>query len=137
MKPRFFVGSVLFFFGCFATLAGDFGIQSSSRMGEIVWSGAYTAGVCTVETAPTPGGRVRTPPRELMWEVISAARALGFHLAEELVDKQIERTRAMGAYKASTLIDFERHLPLELESLFLQPLRHARGRQTQRRDAVA
>src|SRR5216684_9250738 len=56
MKSRFFVGSVLFFFGCFATLAGDFGIQSSSRMGEIVWSGAYTAGVCTVETAPTPGG---------------------------------------------------------------------------------
>jgi 2-dehydropantoate 2-reductase len=32
----------------------------------------------------------------------------------------------MGAYKASTLIDFERGLPLELESLFLEPLRQAR-----------
>jgi 2-dehydropantoate 2-reductase len=32
----------------------------------------------------------------------------------------------MGAYKASTLIDFERGQPLELESLFLEPLRQAR-----------
>ena len=32
----------------------------------------------------------------------------------------------MGAYKASTLIDFERGLPLELRSLFLEPLRQAR-----------
>ena len=39
---------------------------------------------------------------------------------------QIERTRPMGAYRASTLIDFERGLPLELEALFLEPLRRAR-----------
>ena len=32
----------------------------------------------------------------------------------------------MGAYKASTLIDFERGQPLELESLFLEPLRRVR-----------
>src|SRR5713101_4791925 len=56
MKSRFFVGSVLFFFGCFSLFAGDFGIQSTTPLGEIVWSGAYTAGVCTVETAPAPGG---------------------------------------------------------------------------------
>ncbi len=31
----------------------------------------------------------------------------------------------MGAYKASTLIDFERGQPLELESMFLEPLRQA------------
>ncbi len=31
----------------------------------------------------------------------------------------------MGAYKASTLIDFERGQPLELETLFLEPLRQA------------
>jgi 2-dehydropantoate 2-reductase len=63
--------------------------------------------------------------RELMLEVVAAGRALGFDLPESLADKQIERTRTMGAYKASTLIDFERHLPLELESLFLEPLRQA------------
>jgi len=32
----------------------------------------------------------------------------------------------MGAYRASTLVDFERGLPLELESLFFEPLRQAR-----------
>ena len=63
--------------------------------------------------------------RKLMFEVIAAANALGLGLSETLADKQIERTRAMGAYKASTLIDFERCLPLELESMFLEPLRQA------------
>jgi len=64
--------------------------------------------------------------RELMLEVIAAARALGHDLPESLADKQIELTRTMGAYRASTLIDFERGQPLELESLFLEPLRQAR-----------
>jgi 2-dehydropantoate 2-reductase len=64
--------------------------------------------------------------RELMCEVIAAALALGFKLRDELVDDLLERTRSMGAYKASTLIDFERGQPLELESLFLEPLRRAR-----------
>jgi len=64
--------------------------------------------------------------REVMLEVISAARALGYDLSDSLADKQIERTRTMGAYKASTLLDFEKGLPLELESLFLEPLRQAK-----------
>ncbi len=62
---------------------------------------------------------------ELMLEVIAAARGLGFEVPTELADKQIERTRTMGAYRASTLIDFERGQPLELHSLFLEPLRQA------------
>src|SRR6266850_1986306 len=65
--------------------------------------------------------------RELMLEVIAVARALGFPVKESLADKQIERTRTMGAYKASTLIDFERRRRLELESLFLEALRQAKG----------
>jgi 2-dehydropantoate 2-reductase len=63
--------------------------------------------------------------RELMLEVSAAARALGLGVQDTIVDRQIERTRTMGAYKASTLIDFERGQPLELESLFLEPLRQA------------
>jgi 2-dehydropantoate 2-reductase len=64
--------------------------------------------------------------RAVMLEVIRSANALGFAVAESLAEKQIERTRTMGAYKASTLIDFERGQALELESLFLEPLRQAR-----------
>src|SRR3989442_131426 len=37
--------------------AADFQIQSTSRDGHITWSGAFTAGVCTVETTTAlPGG---------------------------------------------------------------------------------
>jgi 2-dehydropantoate 2-reductase len=64
---------------------------------------------------------------ELMMEVIAAARGLGFDLPADLATKQIERTRTMGAYKASTLIDFERGQPLELRSLFFEPLRQAKS----------
>jgi 2-dehydropantoate 2-reductase len=63
--------------------------------------------------------------RELMLEVISTARVLGYGLPAELVDENVDRTRTMGAYQPSTLVDFERGLPLELESLFLEPLRSA------------
>lgn len=63
--------------------------------------------------------------RELISEVIQTARALGHKLPDALADQQIERTKTMGAYKASTLIDFERGQALELNSLFLEPLRQA------------
>jgi 2-dehydropantoate 2-reductase len=65
--------------------------------------------------------------RALMLEVIAAARARGFDLEDALAGQNIERTRVMGAYKASTLIDFERGQPLELESLFGEPLRQAQA----------
>jgi 2-dehydropantoate 2-reductase len=64
--------------------------------------------------------------RELMLEVIAVARALGWNIEESYADLQIERTRTMGTYRASTLLDFELGKPLEMESLFLEPLRQAR-----------
>lgn len=64
---------------------------------------------------------------ELMDEIIAVANALGLGVAASLRDIQITRTRAMGAYKASTLLDFELGRPLELESLFLEPLRQAQA----------
>jgi 2-dehydropantoate 2-reductase len=63
--------------------------------------------------------------RELMLETIAAARAQHLDVPESAADRQIERTREMGAYKASTLIDFENGRELELEGLFLEPLRQA------------
>ncbi len=63
--------------------------------------------------------------RELMGEVIRAARGCGFELRDALIEDNLERTRCMGAYKASTLLDYERGLPLEVESLFEKPRRQA------------
>jgi 2-dehydropantoate 2-reductase len=63
---------------------------------------------------------------EVMRETIAAARAQGLAVPESAADEQVRRTREMGTYRASTLIDYERGLPLELESLFGEPLRRAR-----------
>lgn len=65
--------------------------------------------------------------REVMLEVIAAARAQGLEVPESTAEEQMQRTREMGTYKASTLIDYERGLPLEVESLFGEPLRRARA----------
>ena len=64
----------------------------------------------------------------------TTAHALGLTVPEEAAEEQNSKTRGMGAYKASTLIDYERGQPLEIESLFLEPLRQAQlaGVQTPR-----
>jgi 2-dehydropantoate 2-reductase len=69
--------------------------------------------------------RWETLVRELMLEVVGTGNALGCRIPESLVEKQMERTRSMGAYRPSTLVDFEQGRPLELESLFLEPLHQA------------
>jgi 2-dehydropantoate 2-reductase len=71
------------------------------------------------------GARWETLVRELMLEVIAAAKTLGLHIENDYANFQIDRTRSMGAYRASTLIDFERGQPLELDALFLEPWRQA------------
>jgi 2-dehydropantoate 2-reductase len=63
--------------------------------------------------------------RELMLEVIHGANVSGFDVPEAEAERHISRTRVMGDYYASTLIDFARHQPLELETMFLEPLRRA------------
>jgi 2-dehydropantoate 2-reductase len=63
--------------------------------------------------------------RDLMLEVLAAAAALGFEIPIAYAEEQIELTRTMCAYKTSTLLDFELGRPLELESMFLEPLRRA------------
>jgi len=101
-------------------VASSAGLEALTRGGPI-----GTRGPCltTDKLLADPGWRQIV--RELMLEVVHAAQALGLKLDESVVAEHMERTRTMGAYKASTLIDFERGQPLELESLFLQPLRQA------------
>ena len=97
---------------------------------ESVCQGGWTEGRAPGPCLPTDlllaDPRWETLLRQLMLEVIAAAGALGFVIPESLASREIDRTRIMGAYKASTLINFERGQPLELESLFLEPLRQAR-----------
>jgi 2-dehydropantoate 2-reductase len=84
-------------------------------------------GACLTTDRLLDGGRWEALVVELMHEVMAAANGLGFGLSREIAGKQVERTREMGAYKPSTLVDFERSQPLELENLFQEPLRRARA----------
>jgi 2-dehydropantoate 2-reductase len=61
----------------------------------------------------------------LMDEVIMAANKCGFPLPAGTALEQVKRTEAMGAYKPSTLIDFEAGRRLEIEAIWGEPLRRA------------
>jgi 2-dehydropantoate 2-reductase len=103
-------------------VAGSAGLQAT-------WRGSLTAGAgrgpCLTTDQLLGDPAWLAIVRELMLEIVVTARALGLKVSDEVIETQITRTCSMGAYKASTLIDFERGQPLELESLFLNPLRHA------------
>ena len=61
----------------------------------------------------------------LMDEVIVAANKCGFPLPAAVAFEQVKRTESMGAYKPSTLIDFQAGRPLEVEAIWGEPLRRA------------
>jgi 2-dehydropantoate 2-reductase len=64
----------------------------------------------------------------LMREVQAAAAAYGVVIPEDFVVDQVERTRPMGPYKPSTMIDFVGGKPLEVEPIWGEPLRRARAK---------
>ena len=72
-------------------------------------------------------GKWETLVRELMFETITAANALGHSLEISHAERMIERTRPLGDYKSSTQLDFEMGRALELDSLFREPLRQAQS----------
>jgi 2-dehydropantoate 2-reductase len=61
----------------------------------------------------------------LMEEVIEAANRCGYPLERAAAAEQMRRTESMGAYKPSTLLDFEAGHPLEIEAIWGEPLRRA------------
>ena len=65
--------------------------------------------------------------RGLMMEIQAAAAALGMAIKDEFIDSQIEQTRAMDAYKPSSLIDFLAGRSVEVESIWGEPLRQGKA----------
>lgn len=120
------------------------------RWEKLVWNipfnGLGVAAVAGLDALESAGQKTPAPPgyamstdqlladpkwekwvREIMHEIVAVAHAKGLKIDSELPGKMIESTRAMGEYCASTQSDFERGQPLELESLFREPLRQARA----------
>ena len=62
----------------------------------------------------------------LMREVIAVAGAQGFVMDPGVVDFEIGRTKPMGAYRPSSMIDFVNGNPVEYEAIWGEPLRRAK-----------
>lgn len=63
--------------------------------------------------------------RTLMEEVLAAGRALGFDLSDDLINFNMDRTRPMGAYRPSSMIDFLDGHDVEVGPIWEEPLRRA------------
>lgn len=68
-----------------------------------------------------------TEIRALMEEVVAAAAARGFSLDPNLIDWNIDRTRPMGAYRPSSLIDWQAGREVEIDAIWAEPLRRAQA----------
>ena len=66
--------------------------------------------------------------RTAMMEVAAVAAAAGYAIAPEVLDKLIEGTLAMPAYKSSMALDFENRRPMEIEAILGNVVRAARQR---------
>ncbi|MDP9172242.1 MAG: 2-dehydropantoate 2-reductase [Planctomycetota bacterium] len=64
--------------------------------------------------------------RQLMEEVIAAARGFGIEFGESVIEEKIEHTRSMGPYMTSMQVDRRNHRPMEIETIIGEPLRAAR-----------
>jgi len=110
--------------GC--TVAPSIG---SARWYKLVWNVPFNG----LGIAGGPGGRdtqqvledpaLHQEAKELMTEVLAASAKLGYPQEPGLIDKEITRTRTMGHYKSSSQLDWEAGKPVELESIWGEPLR--------------
>lgn len=133
---------------------GEYDRYPAARTHDVAWEFKRSGVVCTVAEnlalerwrklvwnipfnglAITSGGidtgailardELRAAALALMDEVIAAANRCGHALPTSVALQQMKRTETMGAYKPSTLIDFEMGKPLEIEAIWGEPLRRA------------
>ncbi|MFN2476852.1 MAG: 2-dehydropantoate 2-reductase [Chthoniobacterales bacterium] len=135
---------------------GEYNGYPAARTHDVAWEFKRSGVVCTVAEnlafarwrklvwnipfnglAVTGGGidteailaneQLRAETLALMDEVIDAAKACGHQLPTAVALEEIKRTEKLGAYKPSTLIDFQAGRPLEVEAIWGEPLRRAQA----------
>ncbi len=70
---------------------------------------------------------LETLARDLMHEIIEGAAALGHDIPLSFIEDQLERTRGMGPYKPSSLIDYLSGRPVEIEAIWGEPYRQGQA----------
>ena len=92
---------------------------------KLVWNIPFN-GLSVAEGGVTTDTLLASPTSEaelraLMAETIAAARALGHPLDDALIDFNIDRTRPMGAYRTSSMIDFTEGREIEVGPIWREP----------------
>ncbi|HEY1121363.1 MAG TPA: 2-dehydropantoate 2-reductase, partial [Haloferula sp.] len=104
---------------------------AAAQWSKLVWNIPFNGlaiaegGVTTDILLATPG--VEDEIRALMTEVIHSARAQGLSLEDSLIDFNVERTRPMGSYRPSSMIDYVEGREVEFDSIWAEPLRRAKA----------
>jgi 2-dehydropantoate 2-reductase len=104
---------------------------AEARWQKLIWNIPFNGlaiaegGVTTEDLLKTPG--MEDEIRALMAEVIAAARAQGLVLEDSLIDFNVERTRPMGPYRPSSMIDYVEGREVEYEAIWAEPLRRAQA----------
>ena len=104
------------------------------RWGKLVWNIPFNgltiaAGGITTEEILRDDS-LHSAALALMNEVIEGANSCGHNLPREVAVEHMKRTETMGAYKPSTLLDFEAGRALEVEAIWGEPLRRAQANGT-------
>jgi 2-dehydropantoate 2-reductase len=103
---------------------------TTSRWKKLMWNIPFNGlsiaegGVTTDELLRSP--EIETEIRCLMQEIVTAARTIGLPLSEDLIDFNIERTRPMGPYRPSSMIDYLEGREVEVGPIWEEPLRRAK-----------
>jgi 2-dehydropantoate 2-reductase len=96
---------------------------------KLIWNIPFN-GLSVAEGGVTTDVLLASPQTEeeirgLMAEVIQTARALGHDLENSLIDFNVERTRPMGPYRTSSMIDFVEGREVEVGPIWREPLHRA------------
>ena len=98
------------------------------RWRKLVWNIAFN-GTTVVLNAATDKllkcPQTRNLLRDLMLEVIHAARACGKELGEELAENHLTLTDTFPPYKPSMMLDYENNRPMEIRYIYDNPVEEA------------
>lgn len=99
-----------------------------SRWKKLVWNVPYNG--LSVALNTTTDKLMGNPDtymliKDIMLEVISAANACGYHIEDDFALAMLESTKIMKPYAPSMKLDFDFGRPLEVKSIYSNPLRIA------------
>ena len=103
---------------------------NSVRWKKLVWNIPYN-GLTVVLNAATDTLTNNPDSRnlviDLMNEVVSAGRTCGAKISDSFIDKMIAMTENMTPYSPSMKLDYDAHRPMEIQTMFTNPIAIAKA----------